>query len=261
MPGGKRHVCRGPRRPAPIIFSPCRPPTRRLAVWLKTVLARRNVSLVCRSLQQQSEFCRVGIWPDQCQVIRPGVVPAASDPVPDQQLRDCLGIADDDHVLFAPGESTIEANHELAVWVASILHVLDPRYKLLLWGRGPRSARAGARGSAAGPPEPVPAGGSRSVAEGGNRPSNSRGRSGAALTAGPSASTLGLGLCMAAGLPIVATETPDAMELLQEGKSALMTAPGAARLLAQRIVELRENSDLARAWDIRRGRTRPRNFR
>src|SRR5204863_4599377 len=54
-------------------------------------------------------------------------------------LRAQLGFSPSDHVMLAAGESTRAANHRLASWAASILHVLDPRHRFLLWGKGPMS--------------------------------------------------------------------------------------------------------------------------
>src|SRR5436189_224261 len=52
-------------------------------------------------------------------------------------LRAQLGFSPSDHVMLAAGESTRASNHRLAAWAGSILHVLNPRHRLLLWGKGP----------------------------------------------------------------------------------------------------------------------------
>ncbi len=54
-------------------------------------------------------------------------------------LRAELGFSSSDIVIVAPGESTRHSDHRLAVWVALLLHVLDERCRLLLWGRGDKS--------------------------------------------------------------------------------------------------------------------------
>src|SRR5215204_2515199 len=68
----------------------------------------------------------------------PPVSSGASDPSSRENLRERLGVSDDHFVILAPGESSRAAAHERAAWVGSILHVVDERYRVLLWGRGPR---------------------------------------------------------------------------------------------------------------------------
>src|SRR5437762_1890958 len=58
-----------------------------------------------------------------------------------QSLRESFGLNKDDQVILACGESTKAANHHLAAWAAAILGAMDPRWKLLLWGRGSQTAR------------------------------------------------------------------------------------------------------------------------
>jgi glycosyltransferase involved in cell wall biosynthesis len=60
--------------------------------------------------------------------------------------------------------------------------------------------------------------------------------------------TLPIAIGMAAGLPIVATVTPTVAELLEDRHTALMVPPGVPRLLAQKILQLREDSQLQ--WSL-----------
>jgi hypothetical protein len=53
---------------------------------------------------------------------------------------------------------------------------------------------------------------------------------------------------MAAGLPIVATVTPTVAELLEDRHTALMVGDTSARVIAQRILDLRSDGRLE--WSI-----------
>jgi glycosyltransferase involved in cell wall biosynthesis len=68
---------------------------------------------------------------------------------------------------------------------------------------------------------------------------------GVVSAAGPVA-TLPVAVAMAGGVPLVATVTGEVSELLEDRHTALMTAAGAPRLLAQRIRTLREDGELGR---------------
>ena len=60
--------------------------------------------------------------------------------------------------------------------------------------------------------------------------------------------TLPNAISMAAALPIISTVTYTISELLEDHHTALMVGKPTPRLIAQRILELRENSDLQ--WRI-----------
>jgi glycosyltransferase involved in cell wall biosynthesis len=60
--------------------------------------------------------------------------------------------------------------------------------------------------------------------------------------------TLPIATGMAAGVPIVATVTPTVAELLEDRHTALMTQPGVPRLLSEKILQLREDSQLQ--WSL-----------
>jgi glycosyltransferase involved in cell wall biosynthesis len=161
----------------------------------------------------------------------------------DPRLRAELGFADDDYVLVAPGESTRPAGHGDAFWAAGILHVLSPRYRILLWGRG-ASAPAVARFAGK-----VDQSQTLVLAE----PTLRRRVDFAEILAaadavlftpgGPTA-ILSFAVCMAAGLPIVTTPTPWLGDFLEDGRNALVVPRRSSRMLAQRIIELRSDAAL-----------------
>jgi glycosyltransferase involved in cell wall biosynthesis len=184
---------------------------------------------------------------EKCHLIRPGVDFARIRRRKDPAFRAALGLADTDYVLLAAGESTLAASHEDAIWAAGILQKLDPRYKLLLWGRGPRLPALEQFHRAVGDIPLV------HIAEQ---------RLGRAVdfeellpaadliinSATGSVSLLPLQIVMAAALPIVSTVTYTASELLEDHHTALMAPQHSPRLLAQRILELREDPTLQ--WQL-----------
>jgi glycosyltransferase involved in cell wall biosynthesis len=67
-------------------------------------------------------------------------------------------------------------------------------------------------------------------------------------TAAGSAATWPVAVCMAAALPIVSTVTYAASELLEDHHTAILVPKHSPRLMAQRVVELREDAGLP--WRI-----------
>jgi glycosyltransferase involved in cell wall biosynthesis len=157
-------------------------------------------------------------------------------------LRQELGIADDEFVILAPGESTRAANHRTAWHAAAILGVLTSKCRLLLWGRG-REARSireltlraklpnlviDAEHTLA---RQVPFEHLLPVADA------------ALVTAKPQASLLPIAACAAAGLPIVAIDNPVIREIFG-GAVVSRVPPKDVRTLSQRLLELSENPSL-----------------
>jgi glycosyltransferase involved in cell wall biosynthesis len=210
-------------------------------------MGHRDIQVVCSSATQRRTMVERGVPPARCHLVRPGVDFAKVRRRRDPELRRKLGFAESDCVLLAPGESTRAAAHEHAVWAAAIAHFLDPRYKVLLWGRGGRVAAVIRRAHAVAGP------GLLSVAE--SRPNHSvefeslLPAADAVLVAarGP-VPTLPIAVCMAAGLPIVSTVTYTVSELLEDRHSALMVSPPEPRHIARRLLTLREDPGVQ--WTI-----------
>lgn len=228
-----------------VVFSPTQFPSPRMARWLRAAAAYRDIQVVCSTATQRRAMVERGVPLARCHLIRPGVDFAKVRRRRDPDLRRRLGFADTDTVLLVPGESTRGAAHEDAVWAASIAHYLDPRYKVLLWGRGERSGPAVRRADAI-------ANGLLRAAE----PALGRVEFESLLPAadavlvaarGP-VPTLPLAVCMAAGLPIVSTVTYTVAELLEDRHTAVMVPRHEPRLMARRLLELRADTGLQ--WSI-----------
>jgi glycosyltransferase involved in cell wall biosynthesis len=173
------------------------------------------------------------------------VAPPAIDPkriptVRDQRLREQLGIAPDDRIILAPGESTKQAGHKLALHATSILHVLDKRCRLLLWGRGREIAAVAWLGTKLRQ--------DRLTIDAEQR----LGRAiefeqlllvadVALVTPGVAAPVLPIALCMAAGLPIIAGDGPLVREILPPESATIV--PNGPRSLSQTLMRSFENPD------------------
>jgi glycosyltransferase involved in cell wall biosynthesis len=210
-------------------------------------MAVREVHVVTPSDTMRRAFVTRGVPVQRCHLIRPGVEFSKINRRRDPAFRMKLGIGADDYVLLASGESTREANHGLAVWAASILHVLDPRYRLLVWGRGPligqleRFARSTRQFNILAVAERALR---RAVAFEELLPAADA----VLVTATRPAPTLPVAIAMAAGLPIVAVVSETMAELLEDRHTALMIGRPKPRVLAQRVLDLRADPGLQ--WSI-----------
>lgn len=236
----------------PIVFSAPSEVRRRDVERLRLVMRHRDVRVVCSTAAQQDRLEGSGTPPDRLHVIRPAVDVPASPLARDSDLRRRLGIGDDDFVLVAGGESTRAAAHERAVWTGSILHVTDERYRVLLWGRGPRAGAAAALGGKLRQPGLVVV-----VERALGRPAAFEDLLPAAdamlVTGREPVSPLPLALAMAAGVPVISAETPFVRELRSSRPFALTPPADAPRLLAQCVLELRDDESL-RARLVAEGR-------
>ena len=231
---------------APIVFSPASEVHVRAIQWLRAVMAYRRVEVICPTATMHRRLVERGVPLERCHLVRVGVEFGRVKRRRDPALRERLGITDNDHVFLAAGESTRNAAHRDALWATTILHVADPKYKLLAWGRG----------------ESVPSVehfGQNVIPDALRVAEQRLGRrvefeellpaaDGIFVTARGPVATLPIAISMAAALPIVATVTPTVAELLEDRHTALMTAPGRPRWFAQRVLDLIE--DPASQWSL-----------
>jgi glycosyltransferase involved in cell wall biosynthesis len=146
----------------------------------------------------------------------------------DQTARQRYGISPEDIVILAPGESTRASGHRLALWTLAILHEVDQRWKLLSWGRGAMTDDLRRMARRLGRPELL------HLAPDLEFESLLPLSDAALVTPRPQAATLPLALCMAGGLPIVATAAAPFLS----PRRALIAADGLPRSLAQKLLEL-----------------------
>jgi glycosyltransferase involved in cell wall biosynthesis len=201
----------------------------------------RDIEVVSPSATLRNALLRTGIAPAKCHVIRPGV-DFGRIKRRNPQLRESLGLSTDDFVLLASGESTRGANHRLAAWAAAILGAMNPRWKLLLWGRGSEAQKVKTFANR------VYRGAMLIVAEDSDRRFEYEELLGACdlvlNTSKGAIATLPLATAMAAATPIVSTVTYSVGELLEDHHNSLLVPKPIPRLLAQRALELNEDSGL-----------------
>jgi glycosyltransferase involved in cell wall biosynthesis len=229
----------GARRP--IVYSPAPDLQKRAARWLSAIMQYRDIEVIFPSATLRNAMMRTGITPAKCHVIRPGV-DFGRIKRRNPQLRESLGLSKDDLVLLASGESTKGANHRLAAFAAAILGAMNPRWKLLLWGRGSDAARVRQFANR------VYSGTMLIVAEDSTRRFEYEDLLGACdlvlNTSKGAIATLPLATAMAAATPIVSTVTYSVGELLEDHHNSLLVPKPSPRLLAQRVLELNEDSGL-----------------
>lgn len=233
--------------PSRILFTP--PPEMKLSTirWLRAVMGYRDVQVICPTSTQRRQCVERGVPLERCHLIRPGVDFARIQRRRNDEFRAALGFAKDDFVMLAAGESTRSADHRATAWTASILHTLDPRYKMLLWGRGEMAGSVQRFGTALSHPQLIHNAESRL-----KRPVEFEELLCATdlvlVSASGPVATLPISICMAAALPIVSTVTPTVAELLEDRHTAVMSPPESPRALAQRVLELRIDANLQ--WSI-----------
>ena len=230
----------------PIVSSPVAETRARTIHWLRAVMSYRNVQVICATATQRRRMVERGVPLERCHLVRPGVEFARIRRRRNAEQRARLGLSNDDHVYLAAGESTRGAAHTDAVWACGILHLLDERKKLLIWGRGPMTGAVERFAKNVGQEKML------RVAEARLGRVEFEELLAAADTvlvpARAPVATLPIAIAMAAGLPIVAAVTYTVSELLEDRHTALMTAKGKPREMARRILDLAEDSALQ--WSI-----------
>ena len=247
-------VMSGHRR---IVFTPDRFAGPRALRWIRSLMDRGNVTMIAPTFTQARIAVKHGIDPDRCEVIPPGVDFGRIRRLRASTLRVQLGLAPDDYVVLVPGETTLASGHDQALWSCGILHVLDPRYKLLMWGRGERAGTTHNLASRLKQPGMV-----RLAETCGNRTDQTSEDRAAEydrriefeellsiadlclVTPAGASPTLPVATAMASGVPIISTVTYMLAELLEDRHTALMVPTRSPRALAQRVLDLRQDPSL-----------------
>ncbi len=230
-----------------ILFSPIGFPTRRSTAWLRAITTYRSVETLCPTATMRRVLIERGIHPDRCHLLRPGVDFSKIRSRRDPALRASLGFSDRDFVLLGTGESTRQSAHEMAVRSAIVLHKLDEKYKLLLWGRGRQVLHVRKMAENLNDPQVLHLAEERlkrSVEFEQLLPAADA----VIVTADGPAPTLPVVIAMAAGLPIVASVSYTISELLEDRHTALMTGRSTPRELARRVLDLQ--ADVRMQWSI-----------
>jgi glycosyltransferase involved in cell wall biosynthesis len=226
-----------------IIFSPQAPTPRKWARWTGVILRRWPIEIVCPTKSLCDLFIDNGVPAGRCRVIYPAVSVDRVRPMPN--IRAELGFTDSDIVLLAPGESSGDADHRGALWSAAILNVLDERFRLLTWGRGP-AGDALRKFAKCLRQEQMLVQAERRLGHTIEFESLVCAADAAIIAAPGIVQTLPIQVCMAAGLPVVASASATLGEILDDEVTALMNIRSTPRTLAQRVLDLLHDPDLRR---------------
>ncbi|MCC6239960.1 MAG: glycosyltransferase family 4 protein [Phycisphaerales bacterium] len=217
---------------------------RRSAKILRAISERLDIQIVCPTTTLQQFLIQHGIGQQRCHLIRPGV--DRSDPAPRQRnslLRQRLGIKADEIVILAGGESTRQAAHELGAQAVAILRVSNPRYRLLIWGRGEQASkivRAGQQFDAI----PYVINAEQTLGQSIDFHELLPVADLALMTGSGVVPTVPIAMCMAGGLPIIATATTAHRELFEDRQTALLIDRPHARDLARQLLLLCDDPNL-----------------
>lgn len=231
--------------PSPLVFSAPEFPAS-VPAWWRRAMVYRNGTAITTTAVHRRRLIAQDIPAPRCDVIPPPLDLQALSAEPDAELRSSLGFSPEDRIILAPGESNRSAGHLLSLHTISILHVLDPRYRMLIWGRGQTVGRLESLARSFRQPQLLV------VAERtlGRRIEFERLVRSAdlALVASPLPPVMATAMCMAAGLSIVSGISPCCAELLQEGLTASLAPTFAPRLIAQRLLQAIEDPATAMQW-------------
>lgn len=120
-----------------LIFTPIGFPTNRLIAWLRAIQSCHSIQIVCTSETARRSVVEKGVDFSSTSLIRTGVSFAKIPTRLDAGVREKLGFGPEHKVVFCPLEITRTSGHAHSLWAMSILQVLEPDYRLLLWSADP----------------------------------------------------------------------------------------------------------------------------
>lgn len=232
----------------PIVYTPYGFPTRHDIRWLRAIQSVRDVQIICPTEILKRAIVQRGLPIERCHLVRPGVDSSAIPRRRNDELRAKLRLRKDDYVLIAAGESVRGANHHATILAGTVLHVFDPQYKLVLWGKGPMAASEKRYSQLMIPVNFI----NFATDKLGQELTFEQLLSVAdvmLVTSDGPMPTLPIATCMAAGVPIVSTPSRAISELLEDRHTCLMARKNVSRLIARRVLDLKEDTQIQ--WKIR----------
>lgn len=227
----------------PVIYSPSSTLSRGTWAWL-AAMAYSEVQVVVASNTQSQSLIKRGFPRQRCHVVSPAIEMDRIKTGRDAQLRERLGLLPDDRVVLAAGDSTPVFGHRLALHAMSILHVLDRRYRLLIWGRGREMGALEHLARQLRQPRLLVCAESR-LGHSVHFQELLTAADVALITAAQVAPVLPMMLCAAGGLPTVGCDTGLVREIL--GDQSVLLVPPAPRNIAQALRDLFDDKSRATA--------------
>ncbi len=230
----------------PVIYSSIGFPTARQIAWLRAASGYRRIEILCTSDTMRRAFVTRGLSPDQCHLVRPGVKFSTIPTSRNNALRTKLGFAESDQIIFAPLEFTFTSGHGLTCFSASLVQILKPNHKLLVWGRGAKRSILDHMQSRVMDPKMT------TIATDIDPTIEIETLFGAAdsilMTPSGPVSPMIVAMAMASGKPIVSTVTPQVCEMIEDRHTCLFVQKPSPKYVAQRMIDL--ISDPTLGWQI-----------
>ncbi|MBN1943814.1 MAG: glycosyltransferase family 4 protein [Phycisphaerae bacterium] len=156
-------------------------------------------------------------------------------------VREALGFSPDEVVILLPAEMLRGAGHDWASWAHAICREVQDRGRLIIPGRHPREPRVRFFANTTGF-------GHEAIFTGDefSREELLAAADVAAFLYERDLGVTALAEAMAAGVAILATTTPDVMEICENETTALLAQPGSPRSAAAAMLRLIEDADLRR---------------
>lgn len=226
-----------------VIYSPTRFPNLNARRWLRATVGVRDVQIVCPTDTMRRSLVQTGVPIERCHLVRPGLEFSRLHKRRNEQLRKELNLAKDDVVIIPCGEHTEGSGHHLGILSGTVLHVYNPKYKLLMWGRGNKHELERRFCSLMLPNKYI----TFATDKFGNSFTYEQLLSAADLvfvTADAPVPTLTMAITMASTVPIVATVSRTVSELLEDRHNCLMVTQPRARLVAKKSLDILEDKSL-----------------
>ena len=224
----------------PVVYTVDSPLSTGESSWL-AASAAPNIRLVASSTWTATELELSGVPAAHIETVLPAAILSSEVTTASSRsaLRAELGLTESDFVVFAPGESVRAANHAEALHAVSILHTLNPRFRLLLWGRGPMTRGLAELARRLGHENAVVFT-DRDAVSRFALPELATAADVALLTATEPAPSLPIIASAMAGLPVVGFDSRLSRELFP-GNIALKVLPPKPRVLARAVLLLAED--------------------
>ena len=177
--------------------------------------------------------------PEVVAVLPPAVEAPGDRDRPRRDVREQLGIGDDEALLVAPAEMIRPAGHKYASWVHAILRNVLDGLRLMLPGRGPVETFVRNFAHTTGYDDEIHVTGDRFTLSEAMAAADI-----AVFFQDRDCGVHTLAAAMSAGLPIVACRTPDAAEMIQHERTGLLARPKSPRSQSAEVLRLLDDRDV-----------------